>query len=74
LPEYRQHLKPREEAQHRPLEALHRHRQRPLHGVQRRHIAAAGELQERAHRRQTKVAAAHRVVPRAFQVVEEGQD
>ena len=39
---------PCEVVQHRPLEALHRHRQRALHRVQRVQIAPTGELQERA--------------------------
>jgi hypothetical protein len=62
---------PCQEAQHRPLEALHRHGHRPLDVVQRRHVAPAGELQERAQRRQPQVAAANRVVPLALQVVQE---
>jgi hypothetical protein len=45
--------------QQRPFEALHRHGHHVFDGVQRRHVASAGELQERAQGGQPQVAAAH---------------
>ena len=71
LPEHRQHLWACQEAQHRPLEALHRDRQRPLDVVQRSDITPSGELQERAQRREPEVATANRVLAALLQMVEE---
>jgi hypothetical protein len=42
--------------------------------VQRRHVAPAGELQERTQRGQPQVAAANRVVSLALQMIQERQD
>jgi hypothetical protein len=74
LPEYRQHLWACQEAQHRPLEALHRNGQRPLDVVQRSDVTPSSELQERAQRREPQVATANRVLAALLQMVEECQD
>ena len=74
LSHHRQHFFARQETEHRTLEALHRHAQRSLDDVQRRHVAPRRELEERTQRCQPQIAAAHRVVPLLLQVVQERQD
>ena len=74
LADDRQHFLTRQEAQHRPLEALHRHAQRLLDGMQGAHVAPTGKFQERPQRRESSVAAPHRIAALALEMIEEGQD
>src|SRR4051794_1382757 len=65
------HLLPRQEADHWPVEALHRNRPRLFDDMQVREIAPSGEPQERPYGGQSNIAAAYRVVPISFQVLQE---
>jgi hypothetical protein len=69
LADHCQHLFAREEAEHGPLEALHRHAQCLLDHLHGGDIPTRRELQECAQRRQPGIAAAHRVVTLTLQVV-----
>jgi len=67
-------LFPREKFRQRAVESFHGHSQGMLNTVQRREIVMSRVLQERAHRRQTCVAAARRVFAFGFQIIQEGED
>jgi hypothetical protein len=71
--ENRLHLRAGEEAEHRPIEPLHRYGQRLLDDSQRRQVVMGRVLEERAQRSKPRIAATGSVLAITFEVIEEGQ-
>ena len=71
--EDRLHLLSGEEAEHRPIEPLHRHGQRLLDDAQGRQVVMGRVLEERAQRGKPRIATARAILALALEVIEEIQ-